>query len=233
MQPAHSSIERRTSAGSSRRVTMSDTAKRPPGRSTRKASRSTCALSAERLMTQLEMITSTDSSGRGIASIVPLRNSTLGAPARSALRPRQLEHLVGHVQPVGLARSGPPAAPRAARRCRRRSPGRAPTSPGLQLGQRGRVAAAQRGQHRRLGQACRLVLGVQVAADQVQRLGGAAGGVGAAAGPLAGSRPGGGRGVVVADDLVQLGVVGHGGLLVMGVGSGSGGGDLGDQRLDP
>ena len=32
-------------------------------------------------MTQLEMMTSTELSGSGIASIVPLRNSTLVAPA--------------------------------------------------------------------------------------------------------------------------------------------------------
>jgi hypothetical protein len=32
-------------------------------------------------MTQFEMITSTESEGRGIASIVPFRNSTFVAPA--------------------------------------------------------------------------------------------------------------------------------------------------------
>src|ERR1017187_10379983 len=54
---------------------------RPPGRSTRKASRSTRSLSLERLMTQLERMTSTELSGSGMFSISPLRNSTLVAPA--------------------------------------------------------------------------------------------------------------------------------------------------------
>jgi hypothetical protein len=35
-------------------------------------------------MTQLEMMTSTELSGRGICSISPLRNSTLVVPARAA-----------------------------------------------------------------------------------------------------------------------------------------------------
>ena len=56
MQPTHSSMLRRTSAGTSPRTTTSETAKRPPGFSTRKASRRTASLSADRLMTQFEMI---------------------------------------------------------------------------------------------------------------------------------------------------------------------------------
>ena len=62
-------------------MTTSETAKRPPGLSTRKASRSTRSLSAERLITQFEMMTSTDASGSGISSIVPFRNSTFVTPA--------------------------------------------------------------------------------------------------------------------------------------------------------
>lgn len=54
---------------------------RPPGFKTRKASRSTRSLSADRLMTQLETITSTLASGRGMSSIWPLRNSTFSTPA--------------------------------------------------------------------------------------------------------------------------------------------------------
>ena len=60
---------------------MSVTAKRPPGRSTRAASRKTAGLSAERLITQLEITTSTESSGSGTSSIVPFRNSTFSTPA--------------------------------------------------------------------------------------------------------------------------------------------------------
>jgi hypothetical protein len=63
------------------RTITSDTANRPPGFNTRNASRSTASLSLERLMTQFEMMTSIELSGKGIASIVPLRNSTFLAPA--------------------------------------------------------------------------------------------------------------------------------------------------------
>ena len=56
-----------------------------PGRSTRKLSAKTAALFPDRLITQLEMITSTVWSGSGIDSMWPLRNSTLRAPALAAL----------------------------------------------------------------------------------------------------------------------------------------------------
>src|SRR5580693_8002210 len=62
------------------RTTTSDTAKRPPGLSTRNASLSTRSLSPERLMTQFEMMTSTELSGSGMLSISPFRNSTLVRP---------------------------------------------------------------------------------------------------------------------------------------------------------
>ena len=81
MQPVHCRRSRRVASSISGSATMSVTAKRPPGRSTRAASRKTCGLSAERLITQFEMTTSTDSSGSGIRSIVPFRNSTFSTPA--------------------------------------------------------------------------------------------------------------------------------------------------------
>src|SRR5215831_15294915 len=68
-------------AGTSPRTTTSETAKRPPGLRTRNASAKTRSLSADRLMTQFEMMTSTELSGSGMASISPLRNSTLSTPA--------------------------------------------------------------------------------------------------------------------------------------------------------
>jgi hypothetical protein len=52
---------------------------------TRKVSANTAALSTDRLTTQLEMTTSTVAAGRGMASIWPLRNSTLVAPASAVL----------------------------------------------------------------------------------------------------------------------------------------------------
>ena len=64
------------------RMTTSDTAKRPLGLSTRNASAIARSLSAERLITQLEMMTSTEASGSGMFSISPFRNSTFVSPAR-------------------------------------------------------------------------------------------------------------------------------------------------------
>jgi len=45
----------------------------------------TFGLSADRLMTQFEITTSTVASASGTSSIVPLTNSTLSAPALTAL----------------------------------------------------------------------------------------------------------------------------------------------------
>ena len=70
----------RISAGTSPRTTTSETAKRPPGLSTRNASASTRSLSPDRLMTQFEMITSTALSGSGMFSISPFRKCTLVRP---------------------------------------------------------------------------------------------------------------------------------------------------------
>ena len=85
------------------RVTTSDTANRPPGFKTRKASRSTWSLSAERLMTQFEMITSTELSGSGMCSISPFRNSTFSAPDFALVLVREREHFVRHVEAIGFA----------------------------------------------------------------------------------------------------------------------------------
>src|SRR5207248_10477463 len=80
-QPAQASSADFTSIGSGSISTMSETASRPPGLSTRNASLSTAALSAARLMTQFEMTTSTVAGGRGIASMVPLRKVAFCTPA--------------------------------------------------------------------------------------------------------------------------------------------------------
>jgi hypothetical protein len=60
-------------------------------------------LSGERLITQLEMMTSTEQSGSGICSISPLRNSTLSDAGLALVLAREREHVVGHVEPVDLA----------------------------------------------------------------------------------------------------------------------------------
>ena len=53
-------------------------------------------------MTQLEMMTSTELSGSGIASISPFRNSTLSTPAFRWFSRASDQHLVGHVEAVRL-----------------------------------------------------------------------------------------------------------------------------------
>src|SRR5260370_589413 len=58
---------------------------RAPGRRTRKLSAKTAGRSVDRLIAQLEMITSTELSGSGIASICPRRNTAFSAPATRAL----------------------------------------------------------------------------------------------------------------------------------------------------
>ena len=75
------------------------------------------------------MTTSTESAGSGICSITPLRKCAFVTPASRGVPPREREHLVGHVEPVGDARSGRRASPRGSRRSRRRSRGRAPSRP--------------------------------------------------------------------------------------------------------
>ena len=120
-------------------------------------------------MTQLEMITSTESSGSGMSSIVPLRNSTFSTPASRWLRAGQLEHLVGHVEAVGLAGRADPAGgeqdvdPAA----------RAEVEHGLalvQLGDRGRVAAAEGGQLGRVGQRVAVLGVVEAGAEHLALL---------------------------------------------------------------
>jgi hypothetical protein len=59
---------------------------RPLGFRTRPISASTAGLSTERLMTQFEITTSTDSAGSGICSITPLRKCAFAMPASRAFR---------------------------------------------------------------------------------------------------------------------------------------------------
>ena len=61
-------------------------------------------------MTQFEMMTSTELSASGMFSISPLRNSTFVNPRLPLVFAGQGQHVVGHVEPVSLARR--PHAPR-------------------------------------------------------------------------------------------------------------------------
>ena len=129
MQPTYEPRSARCAGVKASSATMSLMPMRPPGRSTRAISRKTAGLSAARLTTQLLITTSIEPAGSGIASIWPLRNSTLVAPASSALRRARVEHLIGHVEPERPARRVPPAWPRGARRSRRPSPRSSTRSP--------------------------------------------------------------------------------------------------------
>ena len=141
---------RRVASSMSGSATTSLTAKRPPGRSTRAASRNTRGLSAERLITQLLMITSTDASGSGISSIVALEELDVLGPGLALVLARELEHLVGHVEAVGLA-----GRTDALRREQHVQPAAGPEVEHrlalVQLGDGGGVAAAERGQRGLLG----------------------------------------------------------------------------------
>ena len=101
-------------------------------------------MSAERLITQLEMMTSTELSGSGMFSISPLRNSTFSMPALALVFIGESEHLVGHVEAVGFA-SGADAA------CGKKHVDAAAGAEvehgfaGVELRKRGWVAAAERG----------------------------------------------------------------------------------------
>ena len=117
-------------------------------------------MSVDRLMTQLLMTTSTEASGSGIASIRPLRNSTLAAPSLGGIAAGQLEHLVGHVQAVGEAGRADPAS-----REQDVDPATRPEIEHglafLQLGHCRWIAAAEAGQDGGIGQGSPVVLGVQ------------------------------------------------------------------------
>ena len=145
-QPTHSSTLWRISGAISPRVTTSETAKRPPGFSTRKASRRTRSLSAERLITQFEMITSTELSGRGICSISPLQELDILRARFALVLIGQRQHLVGHIETVSLAGGPDPL-------CRKQNIDAAARAEikdhfsGIQLRQCSRIPAPQRSEH--------------------------------------------------------------------------------------
>jgi hypothetical protein len=151
----------RTRAGTSPRITTSDTASRPPG-----LAPGTLGEDLALVDRQVDDAVRDDHihrvPGSGISSMVPLRNSTLVAPP-SPCSTRPGQHLISHVEAIGAA-GGPdtladsstsirPAAEVEHRLAR------------VQLGQ-GRVAAAKRCQDCGLGERRRLFAAVQVAGDR-------------------------------------------------------------------
>src|SRR6266446_7533141 len=79
MQPHKRAGSACSSGDSGAVLTTSEIASRPPGFSTRNASRNTCALSGTRLITQLDRMASAVLSATGRCSSSPRRNSTLAA----------------------------------------------------------------------------------------------------------------------------------------------------------
>ena len=196
MQPTHSSMLRRTSAGTSPRTTTSDTAKRPPGLSTRNASRRTASLSLERLMTQFEMITSTELSGSGNRLDRALEELDIGRARLALVLPRQRQHLVGHVEAVGLAGRADPL------RGQQHVDAAAGTEvehglAGLERQQRGGIAAAERRGDGVGGKTAGFGVGIEVRGD---RIAAAARGWAAAAGLLTPVRDRRGDGAVFSAD---------------------------------
>ena len=110
----------------------------------------TCPLSAERLITQLEITTSTEFGGQRQVLDVALEELGVGGPGLGGVVAGEFEHLVGHVEPDRAA-GGTDAAGRDEHVGA--STG-AEVEHGLalvQVGDRGRHAAAQRRRDRAFG----------------------------------------------------------------------------------
>ncbi len=156
----------RTAAGTSPRTTTSDTASRPPGFSTRNASRSTRSLSA----LQVDHAVRNDDVHRLVRKRdvldFALQELDVLRPRLPLILARQGQHLVRHVQTVGLARRT--HAPR--RQQHVDAAARAQVQhhlAGLQLGQRRWIAAAQRRQRRLFRQQPPLLVAVEVRRDRI------------------------------------------------------------------
>ena len=106
MHAAHSATLRRVRSISSRELTMSAIASRPPGRSARAAARNTASLSGARLTTPLEITTSTLPGSAGGSSMKPSTNATWLRPSAVAQAARLGQLRVGHVDADHAARSG-------------------------------------------------------------------------------------------------------------------------------
>ena len=152
-------------------------------------------------MTQLEMTTSTESAGSGIASIRPLRKWTFATPASRGVLLCEREHLVGHVEAVRDA--GRPDAPGGEDDVDAAAGAEIEHDFALvQIGHRCRVAAAEAGQSSCVGKLAPLVARVERLAEGAGRVVFAAGAAAAAcAGPLCDRS--GGLGVALANLLAN------------------------------
>ena len=156
MQPTKLPRSARSSGESRSSATTSLIPIRPPGLSTRAISVSTAGLSVERLITQFEITTSTESAGSGISSITPLRKIGVADPGLPRVRAGEREHLVGHVEPERESGRADPLRGQD----HVDAAARAEIEDGLalvQVGDHDRVAAAERGERRGLRQLAALL----------------------------------------------------------------------------
>ena len=164
MQPVHCRMSRRVASSISGSATMSVTANRPPGAQHPSRLAEHRGLSAERLITQLEMITSPDASRQRDLLDLPVQELDVLDAGLTLVRSRELEHLVGHVESVRFAaladalaesrtsipppsRGRAPSRPRGGRRPRWDFRSRARRA--RRVGERGPVLARGRARHRR------------------------------------------------------------------------------------
>ena len=168
-QPVHSAMFSFTAAGSPSRTMTSLTRRSAARPEHAKRLREHARLSPERLITQFEMITSTVFDGSGIASMWPLRNSTFVAPAFSLFSSASASISSVMSRPYAL-----PVGPDAPRREQDvDAAARAEVEDRLafvQLGERRRVAAAERREQRLGGKAGGLAGVVEIGGDRIPRL---------------------------------------------------------------
>ncbi len=166
MHPVHSSMSRRTSSGIRPRATMSATASRPPGFNTRYASLEHAPFVGRKVDHAVRYHDVDRSAGERDVLHLALQELDVFHAGLLLIRARDLEHLVGHIETVRLSR-------------RADAPGRedhVDTAAGseieddfarLELGERGRVAAAERGERRFERNVLELGVVVEIRGDRV------------------------------------------------------------------
>ena len=126
--------------------------RRPPGRRTRKHSANTAGRSVDKLITQLEMITSTEPSGQRDRLDLAAEEHRVLRAGLARVGAGQVQHLLGHVQAVRLPGRADPAGRQqhvdaaAGAQVQHRLPG-------MQVRHRDGITAAEAGPHRAAGQA--------------------------------------------------------------------------------
>ena len=201
MQPTQRSICCRTSSGTSPLTTTSETAKRPPGLSTRNASLQHPVL----VRREIDDAVRDDDVDRviGKRDVLDFALEELDVfDARLLLvLPSKCEHLVGHVETVGFSCWADAL-------CGKKNVDTAAGAEvenrftGIQRGERGGIAAAKRGQNGFRRQAALLRLVVQVGGDWVNI--GAARSGGSAAGTSTGGDAQGSLSVFLFDDFFNV-----------------------------